>query len=553
MERLILLFLIMAATGSISAQDVEINSPLAYTIVPTAEKATVKLDIEVSFKTTTDSTMTINLPRDYYGTPDIHRFVESVDGLEQTKVRWEKGFPDLTVQPNIDNEVRLKYSLRYVPDSLKGYAFAPNVCKDRFDVAGCQWLLQIGNLSQEYEYHFTISDAPENWNFYSTLSANPLETTITTSYEDLISSAMGGGSQAYRKILIQDQPVEIFMADEIQLPSDSLFDAVEEVMREQRGWFNDFDFPFYHVSIMPKEGVVAGTAVDNMFICFVREDIEADKLNLLLAHENFHTWLPNKIYVHPGKGEYNFKYEWLYEGFTDYLARKILRDAGFLSQDKFVELINQDIINQAENPANADTYEQLKEKARNRQFRSAEKKLAYYKGALIALRWDDQIRKNGKGGLKDLITALYEEAKKQEGEIDEKTFFEVSGQFGIDAKKTLNTHIIEGKPVQVNRNVLPGYVLQDTTIAAYDPGFNLRETWTTRKISGVDPKGPAYKAGLRNGMKYVSIDNANRFGNNWQRSKPMTVTVEDEQGVRESFTFMPSNGSLDLKLFQKAN
>ena len=67
----------------------------------------------------------------------------------------------------------------------------------------------------------------------------------------------------------------------------------------------------------------------------------------------------------------------------------------------------------------------------------------------------------------------------------------------------------------------------------------MEETYTKRKISGVLPRGPADRAGLKDGMEFVSSTNANRFANAYEFDKPTVIKVRVD-GVEKSISFMPA-------------
>src|SRR5205807_1414270 len=110
---------------------------------------------------------------------------------------------------------------------------------------------------------------------------------------------------------------------------------------------------------------------------------------------------------------------------------------------------------------------------------------------------------------------------------------------GIDAKGDLERYIMRGEQIQTQPSAVgKNFVLFETEKPSFDPGFSLDDTFKTRKISGVVEGGSAYRAGLRDGMGFVDIINSNRFGNDWQADKPMTVVVKVD-GKEQSFDFFP--------------
>ena len=483
----------------------------------------------------------------------MYKYITAFEGKDGCKIKPADKPNQRIVFPNNKKEISIKYIISYDPKVMDGVSFGPNVSSSHFHVAGCQWLLPIGNISLKHKQEIEIVDAPTGWHFYSSISSNPTKTLIYDSYENLISTAIGGGSQSYTQLTIKGKPVYVFVAGNYNISKDEILNAVNKIVSVQRDWFNDYDFPFYNITILPRTGIIAGTCIPNLFVCFIKSEITKDELNVLFSHEMFHTWLPNKIYIKLPKGEFDVKYEWVSEGFTDYFARKILLDAGLMTQEKFAELVNRDIINIADNPNLIATYADLIAASNNGKYGTAYKKLSYYRGALIALNWETKIREAGKGQqLKNLIRDLYDVSSKNNGEISEQTFFDITMNYGLDAKKDLEQYIIQGLPITPLSDALgKKFELKETSVPSFDPSFSLEQTFKTRKIKGVAGYGNAYNAGLRNEMDFIDIRNSNRFGNGWSVDKPMSVTVK-LNNTEKTFDFFPQGKPMTLMLYYVA-
>lgn len=550
---LIICFLSIACFHETAAQRTDNyskDSIIYYTIRPVPLKDRTNLEISVVYKAKSDTAILINLPQDYYGVSDLYKYVTIFEGKRGCVVKPAPKPSQRIVLPNKKKEVAINYTISYDPKELDGTAFAPNVSASHFHVAGCQWMLPVRSIFEKHTYNIKVVDAPKGWHFYSSISGNPKKTIVSDSYENLLSTAIGGGIQAYKKIIISSKPVYIFVAGKYNISYDSIFAATAKIVELQRSWFNDYDFPFYTITINPRSGIISGTGIPNLFVCFLKQDITMNELNVLLSHEMFHTWLPNKIYVKQKKGESDLKYEWLYEGLTDYFGRKILFDAGLLSTADFVYLINRDLINIADNPHKAETYTAILASNNKGTYGTDYKKLSYYKGALIALRWETQIRNaaNGKQ-LKDFIREIYDSALTNNGDITELVLFNISKKYGIDAEKDLEQFIVNGFPIVPLPDALGDrFQLIDTLVSSFDPGFSLKETFRTRKIKDVVEGGVAYNAGLRNDMDFVDVRNSNRFGNGWSPDKPISVTVKIN-GENKIFEYFPHGKSMAVMLY----
>jgi len=524
---------------------------LHYRIKPVPLPDRTNLEISLSFQAAKTDPVTVKLPVDCYGTPKLYRFVAAFNGESETLVKNGKDEGERMIEPNPQGEIRLKYVLSFDPQALADNTFSPNVGNGYFHAGGCQWMLQIGNTEEKRPHIIELVDAPKDWKMYSSLGANPAKFEGIVSYEDLLTTAIGGGRQGFSQFVLRGKPVSVFVRGKFTIPQTEILTAVRKIVTLQRERFNDFNQPFYNIVVLPKEDNVAGTRIENLFVSFFKSDVTREQLYVLLSHEMLHNWLTADI-VKPPKGESGFKYQWVYEGFTDYFARRILFDAKIITPAKFAELVNRDIINIADNPNKNTTFQDLVKASETGKFNQPFIKLSYYRGALIALDWDSKIRRRNKEkSLGNLIEDVYRLALKNGGSLGEEAFFElVQKNYEIDAKADFERYILRGEPISAVSNALGNsYNLRESSVPSFDAGFLLNESRQAKKISGVKSGGAADRAGLRDGMELVRVENYNRFGNAWNPLKPLVVVVK-EQNKERKISFFPHGAPHKLLLFQ---
>ncbi|PKA82030.1 M61 glycyl aminopeptidase [Ulvibacter sp. MAR_2010_11] len=368
----------------------------------------------------------------------------------------------------------------------------------------------------------------------------------------MISSRIGGGGEHYT-FNVKEKPVLVVVKGNFGIASQDIFNGVEKIVTLQRDWFGDYEYPFYRVVINERKEIIAGTAVKNQFVCFVKADIDADELNIILSHEMFHNWLPEKIKITHTADYYGTIYEWFTEGFTTYFAKKILLEAGLLSIEKYIELINKEIQNigdsQLKNVTSAEIIATIKEG----KFYSEYKKLAYWRGALIALKWEAELQNSKeKESLSGFIKALYRFAQNKGGKISEQEFHLFSEEFGIHAAADFEKYIVGGASILLPHS-LPLEVSESVEIAeidfhVFDPGFDLITTKKTSLISGVAKNGKAYNAGLRDGMKFVRSENSTRGDFGWNEDRLLKVTVKENETEAEiTVAFIPLDSLVKIQ------
>jgi predicted metalloprotease with PDZ domain len=521
---------------------------ISYTIKPLVRGDRVVLEATVRFRSA--GQITIGLPTDNFGTPDLHKYVIEFEGLDGTVVKQGDSSSHRTVLPAEDGSVAVRYVLSYDPAVMEGYAYGPNVGPDFFHLAGCQWLLHIGDDAEKRRMRIRFVDVPKGWKLYTSKAASAESIDAEAAYDDWATATFGGGANVHT-FMLKGGNVSIFVHGRYDISRDKIYAAIEKIIRLQRAWFDDYSQPNFTVVVAPRPWVVAGYAPEDSFVCFIKPDVLPQQLNRLVAHELFHNWLPNKISIKQDKGFSDIRYEWFTEGFTDYFGRKILTESGLMTAQEFAASVNADLKSIADNPLKAATYDELSRLEKERKYGPAAKKLAYFRGALMALNWDHRIRRSGRGaGLSGFIRELYKLAAKSGGAITEVAFFNFADGYGTDARGELRRFITNGEPI-VPESVALGdrYKLQLAELPAFDIGFSLDETYKTRKLTAVNDDGPAFRAGLREGMDFVAVENSARFSNAWTADKPLVVRVK-LNGTEKSFSYFPAGEPVKVWQFR---
>ena len=523
------------------------NDTFYYQLNASPVNNVLQFNISLAYKS--DSTHIIQLPKDYYGTPNLYKWVTKITGGNGTRVIDVYKKPDSRkIIPNEKNKVYINYTIKYDPVVLNNYSYAPDVSPSFFYMAGCQWMLPIGTIDSTYNYKIKMTTNEKGWTFYSSLSENTDNIALKTTFDDLISAGFGGSdkSQVKKSFEVKGNKVSLFIQGNYSFDKKDFVNKLKKIITAEKAFFNDYDQPFYYITILPRTGLLAGASVPNLFYCFVDSAKQGKELYRLIAHEYFHSWLPNKMNIPTKKGEYSFKTEWFSEGFTEYFSRKILFENNIIDKKYYVDTFNDDIISIANNPSANESYKEIAKRSR---FGAAQKKLSYYRGALIALKWDNQLKRKG-SSLKNMILSLFKKASESKGIIAESDIYNYGKKYSLDFKKDIEHYIIQGKSIDLLPGAFEGYQLRKEIIRLFDPGFDVRKSAREKIIQGVAINGPSYKAGLRNGMKYIRRRNSNRWNNSWSDTTPYSVTVSID-GKEKEIDFFPLGKQKDVLLYEK--
>ena len=134
-------------------------------------------------------------------------------------------------------------------------------------------------------------------------------------------------------------PVFLSLYGSFQLKDKQIAADMKGIIQSQRKFFNDFDFPYYAISLIEGDSPssMGGTRLFNSFTAFLPKGMQRTDYYILFAHEHLHNWLGGKISKNQDE-ELNY---WWSEGFTDFYSRLIAARSKGISSKTFRQQINQ--------------------------------------------------------------------------------------------------------------------------------------------------------------------------------------------------------------------
>jgi predicted metalloprotease with PDZ domain len=225
----------------------------------------------------------------------------------------------------------------------------------------------------------------------------------------------------------------------------------------------------------------------------------------LFAHEIMHGWIPQQLSLPATAAN-----AWFGEGFTEYYARLIPLRAGITTLDDFIARWNEALVDYAVSPALNWTGERLAEE--HWTDKDAEL-MPYNKGAMLAALWNARLRQvsEGRVGLDDLVRLqrlLVRTAdRKPSPDITEPEglFATHARNAGVEIASEIAAHVVRGDTIVLPPETFGRCIVVETVvIPSYDRGFDLEASISAGHVAtAVRPDGPAYVAGLRDGMRLI--------------------------------------------------
>ena len=244
----------------------------------------------------------------------------------------------------------------------------------------------------------------------------------------------------------------------------------------------------------------------------------------LLSHEIFHQWNGRRL-----NWDNNEELYWFTEGFTDYYSVIALWRTGIWTFDQTLAYFNEIVRSYYGSPARNLTPSRM---VALRQSDGGVARLPYQQGFLLAANWN----RDGMS-LDRAMRTLY--ASNNEP-LSNARIARAMRSIGVEnAEQAIQRHIVEGHPIEL-RSGIWGHCATEarTEVRGFDIGFDRRRSEESKIIHGVKPESNAWRAGVRDGQKWLPLDVA------WGDSGSLAeIEIEDDRGTRRA-KYYPASTSV---------
>jgi hypothetical protein len=221
-------------------------------------------------------------------------------------------------------------------------------------------------------------------------------------------------------------------------------------------------------------------------------------VRIAAASAVLHEWVGERLWVGPSDAEHEAEAYWFTEGLVRNVARDLLFRFGLVPPAEAAADLEALAAIAATSPLSSLDNAALARRARE----PGATPLLVARGALYAARVDALLRKKsgGKRSLEDVLAGLYAKADAARAPLPTAAWIEALRTEVGDAEAAAFTAGIErGAPIDVPDGALgPCFKRVERTYAAFELGFDQAATHQAPDgvVRGLDPKGPAAKAGL---------------------------------------------------------
>jgi predicted metalloprotease with PDZ domain len=395
--------------------------------------------------------------------------------------------------------------------------------------------------------------------------------------------AVAGNSQQDKYEILSKSALlsSVFMAGDIQLHQTLTPYGVIKIAMQKNNWhFKGEEFAslarqivqsereFFGVEINPEaepflislvevekdlNGIsIGGTSLHNSFAMFASPSAKLMQtdfsepnttIGFVLAHEMMHQWIGHGVKTSEKPEALGY---WFTEGFTDYFSLQVLYKRQLITLDNYVEMMNSFLRNYWLNPKRNISNQNI---ASGFWTNKNIERLPYQRGFLIAMLSDQKMRLVNDSRLRDMLQKMLDHSDgvaNHTAVSNRSLLFNIQNRVGEALGKHLKNVVYNGKTINLKDQVLsPCLKFVNTPMGDYDPGFDLDKSELKKRISGLNQKSDAYKAGLRNGQELAGW---NISGN--PAIKASVSIYVDKLGSVKTFEFYPVS---DTTLVPQAN
>ncbi|XYI02528.1 hypothetical protein ACMHYB_23350 [Sorangium sp. So ce1128] len=389
-------------------------------------------------------------------------------------------------------------------------------------------------------------DLPATWTLSNSFGVGRAHQVIEETIRRFRYAVFTGGDFRTHLVDVRGQPVHVSLRGNWMFEDDELVDGIGRIAEAEREFWNDFNVPFFLVSLIPTGRACCsygGTALTNSLAMFVSTDKGLDDSMLrLVAHELFHHWNGQQIRVQePGKAML-----WFTEGFTQYYARKLLLRAGLITLEQYVADYNRTLYAYASSPArqapNARVVEDYWKDP-------AVGMIPYHRGDILAHNWDAEIRvaSEGRVSLDAVMRELLSAAVTQGTPASPHSIQRSMARYlprGVSSD--LETYVERGVTALPRRDALgPCVTLKTRRVPGFELGFELAKSETKRSVARTRKGGRAYRAGVRDGQEVLQMEY--RRGD---PSVPVHLRIRDANGER-TLQYLPRGKLFDVPQYER--
>jgi len=361
------------------------------------------VDVEMRFRGDPDGETRLKLPDNWAGTTEAWRFLSDIAVQGATTTEDGAAVRVLRHRPNAPIVVRYRVRTGYDEDPKGGKNpyDGPMIRPTWIDLLG-ELVFAVPEGRDDQPATFRWGGLHPGWRVVSDLEHGGMKVADIP-----LSLTFGGAAVRVTKHPVPNGVLRVASLADGPFDAEALGDEIADIVSAQRRFWADVKGP-YLVTAIPltwsgKGSSIGGTGRGDGFALYATPNA-AKRLGETISHEHIHTWIPGRIGRMPEEKDEATAY-WLSEGFTDFFSHRTLLRAGVATPDAIVQRMSGEMANYAKSPARNATSAQI---LVNVWKDAAHQRVSYQRGLLLALKWDEEIRRKtaGRADMDDVILRM---------------------------------------------------------------------------------------------------------------------------------------------------
>ncbi|HYD37101.1 MAG TPA: hypothetical protein VEA60_05775 [Allosphingosinicella sp.] len=480
------------------------EKPISYKMTPVLQPdGSRALDVELRLRGDPDGETDLFLPSVWAGSSELWRHATRLRIKGASSVGGSFDRPLVRHRPG----ARLRVSYRIVSAYREDPGFAyekarPMIRPDWFFVHGETVFASPGG-DPARPARFRWGRLPKGWTVASDLDHLGGKPTTLANLINVV--AIGGADLKVVRRDLRGAPLRVALLGEWSFTADELADTVAPIVAAEDSFWGDPGTPFL-VAMAPLGELPAGlsytgTGRADAFSIASTSAFELKQAVRFLAHEYMHGWVPIELGGMPEEDE--ARDYWFSEGFNDYLASKVLLRAGLWSLADWAADKNETLLRYGSSPARTIKGDEIQARFWTDQ---NVQQVSYDRGHLLAAKLDAEIAAAGGGKSLESVLRTQRLAARNSPELATALFRKVlRDETGIDIDSDLERYARQGEPLLLPEGLFGdcGRLVSERR-RPFDRGYDAAATRRAGGvITGVAPDGPAYAAGMRDGMRLI--------------------------------------------------
>jgi predicted metalloprotease with PDZ domain len=336
--------------------------------------------------------------------------------------------------------------------------FRPRVRRDFFLAVGATIFSEIIGRDDGAPARFRLVGLPTGADFASDLEHPGL------TYGKLFSSVLIGGDI---RVINAGDGARLALRGAVTNKTDAAWrDSFTVIAKAQRHYWGAAAGPFLvTVLTLPRwdgpNTAVGGSGLGDAFAAFAGADASATNIDEVIGHEMMHSWIPDAIggvaKDEAQRGDY-----WLSEGFTDWASWRVMMRAKLWGPDDFAAAFN----------ARLGGYDSSRLRTAPNATITAgfwsdpeARDLAYQRGMLLAVHWDDLVRTrtNGARGFDHVLWRMRDLARAGDGRTAADLLVQAMREVsGVDIGGEIERYVVAGDPAPLRLDIFVpcGFILR---------------------------------------------------------------------------------------------